>query len=112
MKTYDAIFIFLTSLKDEEIAKALSRIRAELEKLGGAVVEEEDMGRRSFARQMQKQEHGAYHRLTFKLDPAKGEALRLRWKLVDEIFRVQVVNAVPRPVRPAVQPAEAAPEGA
>ncbi len=92
MRTYDATFIFLTSMTEEAIEKTLARIGDEVSRLGGAVLNTEALGRRSFARPMRKQEAGFYYKVVLSLDPDNVDPLLGRFKLVDGIFRVQIVH--------------------
>lgn len=92
MKTYQGLFIYLLDLNDEAVAKAIDRVRNEIGKLGGRIVREEPLGRMGFARRMRKKDAGQYFRIAFELDPAGIVRLKARFKLDEEIFRVQIVN--------------------
>ena len=105
MKTYEAIFIFLSSLSEEDTQKTLQRVTAELTKQGGVVKETLPMGRRTFARPMKKEDSGFYYKMRFEIDPLHMEPLQARLKLIEEIFRVQIT------VAPANRPAAPAPAG-
>jgi small subunit ribosomal protein S6 len=91
LKTYEAMFIFPASLNDEGIEAAIDRIKGELENKGGSVTKVENMGRRAFARPMDKKNSGIYVRLTCELVPSSVDALLARFKLNEDIFRVQII---------------------
>jgi small subunit ribosomal protein S6 len=100
---YEAMIIFPDALKDEALEAALEKVEAEIEKSGGKVESKTRMGRRQFARPMDKQNSGQYMVVNFKLDGDKLTALQARFKLNEEIFRIQIVRAseiipVPAPV--------------
>ena len=59
---------------------------------GGKVESTTRMGRRQFARPMQKQTAGQYMVITFKIDGDKLRALQARFKLIEDIFRVQFIR--------------------
>jgi ribosomal protein S6 len=101
MNTYEALFIFPDSLKEEVLDATVNKVRQEIEKSGGKVDSATRMGRRPFARPMQKQTSGHYMVITFKYDGEKLRALQARFKLIEEIFRVQFIR-LPEP-----QPVEA-----
>lgn len=101
MIKYEAMLIFPESMKDESLDAAFEKIGAEIVKLGGTVENKTRMGRRSFARPLQKHAGGQYAVIGFFLDGAKVAALQARFKLNEEIFRVQVVRAVEAPVEAA-----------
>lgn len=104
MTKYEAMFIFPEALKDEALEVALGKVKAEVEKAGGRVEGATRLGRRQFARPLKKQPAGQYAVVTFQLDGTKMAALQSRFKLNEEIFRVQVVCAEDAP-----PPREAAP---
>ena len=98
MNKYEAMIIFRESLKDTEWDAAVEAVRAEIDKLGGSVTSKTRLGKREFARPMQKQQSGHYGLVAFQLAGDKVAALQARLKLDERIFRVQVVTA------PAVVP--------
>ena len=98
MNKYEAMIIFRESLKETDWDGAVEAVRAEIEKLGGKVTSSTRLGKREFARPMQKQQGGHYGLIAFQLAGDKVAALQARLKLDDQVFRVQVVSA------PAVVP--------
>jgi len=90
---YEAMIIFRESLKDTEWDGAVEAVRAEVEKLGGKVTSSTRLGKREFARPMQKQQGGHYGLIAFQLEGDKVAALQARLKLDEQVFRVQVVTA-------------------
>ena len=98
MNKYEAMIIFREDLKDADWDGAVDAVRAEIEKLGGKVASCTRLGKREFARPMQKQLSGHYGLIAFQLEGDKVGALQARLKLDEQIFRVQVVSA------PAVVP--------
>jgi ribosomal protein S6 len=50
------------------------------------------MGRRSFARIMQKKESGFYLAVTFRIAADKISVLTSRYHLNDDVFRVQITR--------------------
>ncbi len=93
MNKYEAMIIFPESLKEESLDGSLDKVVAEIEKSGGKVEAKTRLGRRAFARKMDKQSAGQYMVVTFRLPGDKLAALQGRFKLNEEIFRVQIVRA-------------------
>ncbi|MBT3295803.1 MAG: 30S ribosomal protein S6 [Verrucomicrobia bacterium] len=93
LKTYDMICIFPNSLSDEALETVLTRLDEEIGRHGGQVLSKQPMGERVFARPMQKREAGFYMTLRCELEPTSVEALRGRLKLVDDLFRSQILVA-------------------
>lgn len=116
MRRYKALFIFEKSLGDESVEKAVDHARSEVTQLGGTVLESVVLGKRNFARPLQKQESGVYAKLVFELDETQAETFQGRFKHNEEVFRVQVVRAretdgesapVAKPEAAPVEPAPA-----
>ena len=92
MNTYEGLFIFADTLKEEELKVILDRTVATIEKQGGSVLGTKKLGRRNFARPMSKRESGVYVRTVFNLDPTKVTPLLARYKLDEDVFRVQITR--------------------
>ena len=91
MKKYDALYIFVGIAKDDALEANLEKALAEVTRLGGNVLEKVQLGKRMFSRPMKKRENGVYVKVRLELDPAKVEELVKRYKLVEEVFRVQIL---------------------
>lgn len=90
LKKYEALFVFEGSTKDDTLDKTLERVNAEIERLGGAVESSENLGRKMFARPMKKRDSGVYVTIRFELEPSQVAALHARYRLSEDVFRVQV----------------------
>jgi ribosomal protein S6 len=90
MKKYDGLFIFAGTAKEEALEKLLEKARAEITRLSGSVLDARVLGKRTFARPMGKRENGVYVRIRFELDPQQVAALVGRYRLMEDVFRVQV----------------------
>ncbi len=93
MNTYEGLFIFPETLDEEGLDQAIGRVKEELEKLGGSVESAVRMGKKTFARSLQKQKAGLYVNVTFKLEGAQIDAFKSRLKLSTNVFRHQFVVA-------------------
>ena len=91
MKKYDALYIFVGVTKDDALNASLEKALAEVTKLGGNVLSTESLGKRAFSRPMKKRENGVYVKVRMELDPLKVTELVNRYKLVEEVFRVQIL---------------------
>lgn len=93
MNKYEAMIIFQENLKETDWDGAVDAVRAEIEKLGGKMTSSTRLGKRDFARVMQKRQSGHYGLIAFQLAGDKVAPLQARLKLDEQIFRVQVVTA-------------------
>ena len=57
----------------------------------GSFVTTEVLGKRTFARPMQKRDNGVYVKIRFELDPNQVAALLGRYHLAEDVFRVQIL---------------------
>ena len=91
MKKYDALYIFVGIAKDDALEACLDKALAEVTRRGGNVLEKVSLGRRSFSRPMKKRDSGVYVKVRFEMDPQQIEELVKRYRLVEEVFRVQIL---------------------
>ena len=105
MKKYDGLYIFAGQAKDDVLDGQITKAVAEVTRLGGNILAQEVLGKRTFARPMQKRENGVYVQVRFELDPLKVRELVNRYRLVEEVFRVQILAVDER--RDAVLAAQA-----
>ena len=91
MKKYDALYIFVGIAKDDALEACLDKALAEVTRLGGNVLEKVSLGRRAFSRPIRKRENGVYVKVRFEFDPQKVSELVSRYRLVEEVFRVQIL---------------------
>lgn len=105
MKKYEGLFIFGETVQEERLKDLAAYVTGEITKAGGKILESKDLGRRSFARVMQKKESGFYLSVIFKIAPEKIAGLISRYHLNDDVFRVQITNfddkLVTKPAAPA-----------
>ena len=93
MNKYEAMFIFREDLKEEVLEEALNKVRAEIKKVGGEVDNTTRMGRRAFARTMQKKTGGQYVIMVFRCAGGQITPLLAKYKLNEDVFRVQILRA-------------------
>jgi ribosomal protein S6 len=63
----------------------------EITRLDGNVLTTEVLGKRTFARPMQKRDNGIYVKIRFELDPSQVSVLLGRYRLAEDVFRVQIL---------------------
>ncbi len=91
MKKYDGLYIFAGQAKDDVLESQITKAVAEVTRLGGNILAQEVLGKRAFARPMGKRESGVYVQVRFELDPEKVRELVNRYRIVEEVFRVQIL---------------------
>ena len=106
MNKYEAMFIFADNLKEEALEEALNKVRAEIKKVGGVVENTTRMGRKQFARVLDKKEAGQYVLINFSSGGDQLSALLAKYRLNEDVFRVTIMRASATPP-PTEKPAEA-----
>ena len=91
MKKYDGLFIFASVAKDEALDGYIEKASAEITRLSGKVLSAEPLGKKNFARTMQKRDSGVYVKIRFEMDPAQVAPLKARYQLLEDFFRVQIL---------------------
>ena len=91
MRKYDALYVFVGISKDDALEACLEKAVAEITKLGGNVGSSESLGKRAFSRRLSKRDSGVYVKVRFEIDPLKVKELVNRYRLVEEVFRVQIL---------------------
>jgi ribosomal protein S6 len=91
MKKYDGLYIFAGSAKDDALDKQIEKVRNEITRLSGNVLTTDVLGKKTFARPMHKHDNGVYVRIRFELDPLQITTLVDRYRLFEEVFRVQIL---------------------
>ena len=90
MKTYEAVFI-LNEKQVKDGGEALNRdIVEHLQKQGGRVLYQNNMGRHQLARPIKKQNTAIYLNYIFEMEPGDVETLKERYRLNPSVFRSSV----------------------
>ena len=95
MNTYEGMFILAESIDGDAVEPAIKRLHASIQEQGGNVISTTRLGKRVFARIMQKKASGQYLVIGFSLDGGKIDSLKARLKLNEECFRTQFIRAEP-----------------
>ncbi|MBM4153600.1 MAG: 30S ribosomal protein S6 [Lentisphaerae bacterium] len=110
MNRYEAMFIFPESIKEDQLDPAIAVVREEIEKAGGTIDNTTRLGKRTFARPMKKMEGGHYIVIGFRAGGDRIAGLLERYRLSEQIVRVQIHAAEEAPAA-AAAPAEGARDG-
>ena len=110
MKKYEAVFI-LDMRKVEDEGKAFSEELAKnIQSWGGSMVESIPMGRKQFAREINKRKAGIYWNYIFEIDPLKVKEIRDKYRLDERMIRMLIISYErPENVRSSMAAAPEAP---
>ena len=101
MKRYEGLFILNSAAKEEGIKDTLDKISADITAAGGKVETVQKMDRKPYARVADKKHTaGFYANVIFTSAPAAIAALRNKFALNEEVFRVIFTNSPePKPAK-------------
>ena len=101
MKRYEGLFILNTAGKEEGIKDALDKISADIAAAGGKIETVQKMERKTYARVADKKHtSGYYANVIFNAAPAAIAALRSKFALNEEVFRVVFTDSPePKPAK-------------
>jgi ribosomal protein S6 len=106
MKKYDGMYIFANVAKDDSIDGLVEKASNEITRLNGKVLSTTVLGKKTFARPMQKKDGGVFVKIRFELNPAQVVTLQGRYRLLEEFFRVQLLTVDERREAKIVKQAE------
>jgi ribosomal protein S6 len=94
MKKYEGLFILNTAGKEENVKEIIDRISNEISTAGGKVETVQKMDKRTFSRVADKKyTSGFYVNVIFEAQPNSLAALKHRFGLNDDVFRVMFTEA-------------------
>jgi len=95
------MFIFPDAFSEDQLDVAVNNIKGEVEKVGGVNESATRLGRRTFAREMDKTQAGQYVVITFSLAGGQIESLKGNLRFNEDIFRMQIFRVEDKKVEPA-----------
>lgn len=94
MKRYEGLFILNTAAKEDGIKDTLDKLSADIVAAGGKIETVQKMERKTFSRVADKRHNaGFYANIIFTSAPAAIAALRSKFALNEEVFRVVFTNS-------------------
>jgi ribosomal protein S6 len=94
VKRYEGLFILDTAGKEEGLKDAIDKISTEITSAGGKVETVQKMDKRNFSRVADKKyTAGFYVNVIFESDPAGLTALKHRFSMTQDVFRVLFTQA-------------------
>ena len=101
MKRYEGLFILNTAGKEDGIKETIDKISADIVAAGGKVETVQKMDKRAFARVADKKATSGYYvNIIFEGQPGSLAALKARFTLNEEVFRVMFTDSPAVPEQP------------
>lgn len=98
MKRYEGLFILDLTGKEEGLNEAVDKVKSIIVDAGAKVETVQKMDKKPFARVTDKKFPAAHYvNFIFEIQPAAVAGLKEKFRLVDEVYRVSIANAVAAP---------------
>ncbi len=87
LKHYETMFIVKPTLTEEEMKAQIELVKANIEKNGGEIVSNEDIGSKQLAYEIEKNKRGYYYLVYFKAPTASILELERNYRINENILR-------------------------
>ncbi|OGV39011.1 MAG: 30S ribosomal protein S6 [Lentisphaerae bacterium GWF2_49_21] len=92
MKKYESIFILDERQVDDQGKAFAEEISELIKRIGGSLEETVPMGRKQFARKIEKKKSGIYYDFVFSVDEAKVKEVKDKYRLDKRVLRMQTFD--------------------
>ncbi len=107
---YDLMLVLSTTVEEEQRAKIVSDVEAEIASGGGVLERNDDWRTRTLAYEIRHQKEGEYHLLQFTGPPTLLDSLSHSLRINDSVLRFRIIKVLPgTPPPPDAAPPVAAP---
>ena len=94
MQHYETLFLVPGTYTEEEYPQIIKKIKDLIQKTGGQITHEKDLGRRKLAYTIKQNTHGYYYLVEMDLDSKELRPFDGTIKLMNEILRHQTVKKI------------------
>jgi len=91
---YELLYLIPAPLTEKDLPNVSKKVKEIVEKLGGKISKEENLGNKKLAYPIKQIYRGFYLLLNFEIDPKKLIELDQKLKLIPEILRHLVTKAI------------------
>ncbi|MBU4369545.1 30S ribosomal protein S6 [Patescibacteria group bacterium] len=91
---YELLYLIPAPLTEKDLPNVSKKVKETIEKLGGKISKEENLGNKKLSYPIKQIYRGFYLLLNFEIDPKKLKELDQKLKLIPEILRHLVTKAI------------------
>lgn len=91
---YELLYLIPAPLTEKDLPNVSKKLKETIEKLGGKISKEENLGNKKLAYPIKQVYRGFYLLLNFEIDPKDLKELDQKIKLMPEILRHMVTKAI------------------
>ena len=92
MTKYELCFVVNAKIEDEERANAVAKVKALIERFGGAIANVDEWGKKKLAYEIQKMKEGYYYFIQFEAETSAPKEIESRIRIMDNVIRYLIVK--------------------
>ena len=92
MNKYELCVVVSAKLEDDDRAAVLGRVKEQIERFGGQIVDVEEWGKKKLAYEIEKQHEGFYYFIHFEAEPTRPAEVEGRVRIMDHVLRYLCVR--------------------
>ena len=92
MTKYELCFVVSAKIEDEERANAVAKVKALIERFGGAITNVDEWGKKKLAYEIQKMKEGYYYFIQFEAETSAPKEIESRIRIMDNVIRYLIVK--------------------
>ena len=92
MTKYELCFVVNAKIEDEERANAVAKVKALIERFGGAIANVDEWGKKKLADEIQKMKEGYYYFIQFEAETSAPKEIESRIRIMDNVIRYLIVK--------------------
>ena len=92
MTKYELCFVVNAKIEDEERANAVAKVKALIERFGGAITNVDEWGKKKLAYEIQKMKEGYYYFIQFEAETSAPKEIESRIRIMDNVIRYLIVK--------------------
>ena len=92
MTKYELCFVVSAKIEDEERANTVAKVKALIERFGGAIANVDEWGKKKLAYEIQKMKEGYYYFIQFEAETSAPKEIESRIRIMDNVIRYLIVK--------------------
>ena len=92
MNKYELCVVVSAKLEDDDRAAVLGRVKEQIERFGGQIVDVEEWGKKKLAYEIEKQHEGFYYFIHFEADGTCPAEVERRVRIMENVIRYLCVR--------------------
>ena len=91
MNKYELAVVVSSKVEEEVKTETIDKVKALIERFGGAVTNVDDQGKKKLAYEIQKMSEAYYYFIQFDAEPSAPAEIESRMRIMDNVLRYLIV---------------------